>query len=263
MELPDEILLQIMGYLSTKDILSNMAPVAKRFYLISQDPNLINRIQFKSFPSRWIWNSTERRKEKYHKDFFEVFKNAQKLKTVSLYLDPPSMRNFNLFLMQLMLPSVNHVHQCLEEIYIKFNGVGTFMDLLDAGYYLSRCPKLKKITIENFCISEMKLISNGFSSFNSNSVQELHLLFDGFFKCDVGPEFLKKLLKILTTNMTNIQYLGLALNLVNSDYYFCNNHNRFDDCNSPYTDFFQKISSEKKIRIEIRNLETGSKFLYV
>ena len=43
-ELPYEIFLKIMDYLSTKDILKRMAPVSKSFYQLSRDPNVIKRI---------------------------------------------------------------------------------------------------------------------------------------------------------------------------------------------------------------------------
>ena len=61
MELPDEILLKIMGYLSNKDVLKNLAQVSKRFHELSRDPHLIKKIEFKSieFTYRWMflsWN---------------------------------------------------------------------------------------------------------------------------------------------------------------------------------------------------------------
>ena len=46
MDLPDEILLKILGYLSNIDILRKMAPVSKRFYRLSWDQNFIkNKIK--------------------------------------------------------------------------------------------------------------------------------------------------------------------------------------------------------------------------
>ena len=46
MELPDEILLKIMGQLSTLDILK-IALVSKRFYRLSHDQDLFKQIKFK------------------------------------------------------------------------------------------------------------------------------------------------------------------------------------------------------------------------
>ena len=124
MELPDEILLKIMGHLSTSDILKQIARVNKRFYRLSRDQDLIKQIKFKSLelsfhqPSSW----TEERKQKYYSDFFEVLENAQKLKMLSVYLDQTSMRKFYV---NWINPLVNQ-HQCLEEfrIYFKLSELG-------------------------------------------------------------------------------------------------------------------------------------------
>ena len=51
MELPDEILLKIMGQLSTLDILK-IALVSKRFYRLSHDQDLFKQIKFKVIISR-------------------------------------------------------------------------------------------------------------------------------------------------------------------------------------------------------------------
>ena len=118
MELPDEILLKIMGYLSNKDVLKNLAQVSKRFHELSRDPYLIKKIEFKSieFTYRWMflsWNWNDERKEKYFNDFFQVLNNIQKLKVLSLQLDQQSIgKNF---------PSGNH--QCLEEFCIQVRNV--------------------------------------------------------------------------------------------------------------------------------------------
>ena len=44
LQLPDEIMLKIMGFLSNKDVLKNLAQVSKRFHRLSKDPHLIKRI---------------------------------------------------------------------------------------------------------------------------------------------------------------------------------------------------------------------------
>ena len=44
--LPDEILLKIMEYFSTEDILKKIAPISKKFYRLSQDQNLIKKIEY-------------------------------------------------------------------------------------------------------------------------------------------------------------------------------------------------------------------------
>ena len=47
-QLPDEILLKIMGYLSNKDVLKNLAQVSKRFHRLSKDTQLITKIELKN-----------------------------------------------------------------------------------------------------------------------------------------------------------------------------------------------------------------------
>ena len=47
MELPDEIWMEIMEFLSTKDILT-MAKVSERFHRLSQDKDLITQLKFKT-----------------------------------------------------------------------------------------------------------------------------------------------------------------------------------------------------------------------
>ena len=94
--LPDEVLLEIMGYLSTKYILKNWAQVSRRFHRLSRDSELFKNIEFKSpeFTYCWMffsWSWTVERKEKFFNDFFEVLKNAQKLKFLSLQLNQQSI----------------------------------------------------------------------------------------------------------------------------------------------------------------------------
>ena len=83
--LPDEILLKIIDYFSTKDILKKIAPVSKRFYGLSQDQNLIKKIEYRtptSYSNLFSWS--EKRVEKYFRDFSKVLRNARKLKMLSL-----------------------------------------------------------------------------------------------------------------------------------------------------------------------------------
>ena len=59
-KLPNEIWLEIMSYLSTEDVLRNVAQVSKRFHKLSQDPDVIRKIEVESVQS---W--PEDKKEKY------------------------------------------------------------------------------------------------------------------------------------------------------------------------------------------------------
>ena len=147
MELPDEILLKIMGHLSTSDILKQIARVNKRFYRLSRDQDLIKQIKFKSLELSFHQTSswTEERKQKYYSDFFEVLGNAQKLKMLSVYLDQTSMRKFYV---NWINPLVNQ-HQCLEEfrIYFKLSELGaqSFTSLMaDLRQHINRVSSFSR-----------------------------------------------------------------------------------------------------------------------
>ena len=116
-ELPDEILLKIIEYLSNKDVLKNVTLISKRFQRLSKDPHIIKKIEFKSieFTFGWsflIYTWTDKRKDKFYNDFFEVLKNSQKLKFLSLELDVLSTRKFY---RNFILPC-----HCLEVLSIQF-----------------------------------------------------------------------------------------------------------------------------------------------
>ena len=77
-ELPNEIWLEIMSYLSTKDVLRNVAQVSKWFHKLSKDPHVIRKIEFD--PSKFL---PEDKEEKYCDDFLEVLKRSVKLRSLS------------------------------------------------------------------------------------------------------------------------------------------------------------------------------------
>ena len=264
MELPDEILLKIMEYLSTSDILRNIAPVSKRFYRLT--PDLIKQAEFKSIGYTSFWQKmwSEERKKKYFNDFFEVLKNAQKLKYLSLHLDYSSAKNFYENWIQ---PSVNR--QCLEEVCIQFgnvrylgNGVFSYGVFSSSEQrppwynFLDQCPKLKILKIQSYLSQPMNLLSvlTAISSFNSNCLQELHLNFYNFapkgasFLFDDSDRSLKKVLKRMTTeNLPNMEYLCLTLD--------------FEIC-PIYREICREIASEQKIKIEIRNTRDDLRYVY-
>ena len=92
-ELPNEIWLEILSYLSTYDVLKNVARVSKRFHKLSEDPYIITKIEVDSVQF-WPENKEEKygsvqsatlenpvhRAEKYCNDFLEVLKRSLKLR---------------------------------------------------------------------------------------------------------------------------------------------------------------------------------------
>ena len=257
-ELPDEILLKIMGYLSNKDVLKNVTLVSKRFHRLSKDPHIIKKIEFKSSEFSFGWSLlnytwTDERKEKFYNDFFEVLRNAQKLKFLSLELDVLSTRR------NWILPC-----HCLEELCIQFRNfhldIGRYADTVPVSYtdflgflesvvfkVLYQCSKLKILKIECEVLLPLKTIA----SFNSKSLQELHVNIN---RCDpfprVNPIDLKIFLNLMTENLPKIQYFGLTMGT-------------FSRVDFLYKKICQEISSEKKIKIEIRNSRDGTKCVTV
>ena len=268
-DLPDEILLKILEYLSTNDILGKMARVSKRFYRLSQDQNLINRLEFMGTNMLTTKDWTEERREKYYNGFFKACKNAQKLKFLSLHLEKHSLGRFRNWVQ----PSVNH--QYLEEFCVQLkknsvlfpvislgfstwervyawepHGLKTCLDFLKHGLFkvLDQCPKLKILTIEldgQFLGLDVPLILGAISSFSSKSLQELHLKFDSF---GGDPVFLRHFFKKMGKNMPKVQYFSLALEDPALD--------------PPEHCIFQEIAFENKIKIEIRSVQKGNKLIF-
>ena len=69
--LPDEVLLKILSYLSTYDVVRNVARVSKNFKKLSEDPFLIRKIELEH--SYW-----------YKYDAINVLKTSKNLKFISL-----------------------------------------------------------------------------------------------------------------------------------------------------------------------------------
>ena len=114
-ELPNETWLQIMSYLSTYDVLKNVAQVSKRFHKLSQDPHVIRKIEVNPAQS---WPKDM--EEKYCDDFLGVLKRSLKLRSLSFgfswHIDDD--KSGEMFLEA--LPSMNH--QFLHEFSLKGDG---------------------------------------------------------------------------------------------------------------------------------------------
>ena len=110
-ELPEEILMKIMGYLSTYDILRIIAPVCKKFWQISRDPFLIKSIKLRA----QLEDLTEKEEEKLCGDFSDVVRRSEKLKFLSFNFIGWDERIF-----LAIFPSING-H--LEEFWMKFDSM--------------------------------------------------------------------------------------------------------------------------------------------
>ena len=247
--LPDEIWLKIMEYLSTSDILRKMARISKRFNRISRDQNLIKQIEFKSFGLTFghrtrAW--TDERMKNFYDDFFEVLKNAQNLRFLSLHLEPSMLGGrFHRILIQL---SANYEY--LEELHIQTRDIG--LDLLqsDAEFnvFLDRCPNLKILKLENENLADpshtVPYILATIASFKSRSLKEFRLKFHRTH-CNSS---LTVFLKTLTENMPQLRSIYIAFNTGTND--------QFSTAIARQR-IFQEIISKKKLRIQIRDIRYG------
>ena len=185
-ELPNEIWLEIMSYLSTYDVLRNVAQVSKRFHKLSEDPHLIRKVEVE-FDQSW----PEDINDKYCDDFLGVLKRSLKLKSLSFgsTLDIESDKSGQMFFQA--LPSMNH--QFLQEFCLKADGDKEYhyrnvsIVLEDISHplnqnilkYLENCPDLKvlKLEFKDWC-DEYPLFScmeEGITSFKLKNLQEFHL----------------------------------------------------------------------------------------
>ena len=149
-ELPNEIWLEIISYLSTFDILRNVAQVSKRFHELSKDPHVIRKIEVDPDHS---W--PEDKREKYCDDFLGVLKRSVKLRNFffGFSYDTDNDTSGEKFLES--LPSMNH--QFLQELCLKGDGIEYFWraaafldDPLNENIfkYLEKCSDLKVLKFE-------------------------------------------------------------------------------------------------------------------
>ena len=271
-ELPYEIFLKIMAYLSTSDILKKMAPVSKSYYQLSQDPNIIKQLEFKTNYGLYGLYWSDERKEKYYDDFFKVLKNCQKLKYLSVDLDgdldqpitswkvPEYFttrpgRTPGKFFMNWIKASVNL--QYLEEFYIQFRNfeLESCIDFLQYGIF-DQCPKLKILKIRRYRIKmgcwrsddvnsdpfvNFEILDNTISKLNSKSLQNLHLYSPNTnYTKECDHQIMKNFLEMITENMPMIQNFLLY---PCSFGFFLHSTVKKKIC--------QEIEAKKKIKIEI------------
>jgi len=273
-ELPNEIWLEIMSYLSTFDLLRNVAQVSKKFHKFSEDPHVIRKIRVESVQS---W--PEDKKEKYCDDFLGVLKRSLKLRSLSFGFswDIRNDRSGGKFLEA--LPSMNH--HFLQEFCLKGDGKDSYDDaawflkmLPDSNplnenivKYLEKCPNLKILKFE------FKPEVNGtdlaldypflddvhvLSLLKLKNLQELHLIgvflgtnFGGLSLNSLDPEevFLdfeelldfKDYLDTFAQNFPRLQRLCLT----------CENDQNYQN------ETFQAFASKRNINVEIAIVKTS------
>ena len=191
-ELPNEIWLEIMSYLSTFDVLRNVAQVSKKFQKLSEDQHVIRKIEVESVE---FWPEDE--KEKYCNDFLGVLKRSMKLRSLCFGFswDIDNDTSGEKFLEA--LPSMNH--HFLQEFCLKGDGKRDFSNASgflkmgpnsnplneNIGKYLEKCSDLKVLKFEftpevneddwllDFPVLDEMLVIN---SLKLKNLQEFHLI---------------------------------------------------------------------------------------
>ena len=212
MDLPDEVLVHILSFLSNYDILRRVAPASRKFRQISQDEHLMKRIEFQfkaEVLSSYDWS--ENRKEKYCNDFLEVVKKSRNLKVLSMSLKIKSA--FSVYWWQIFDELSAIKDQCLElqEFCLTSNASGHIWiyNIFESLFrYLDKCPKMKKIKLGKIKLSSHhgSRILNILESSKLKTVEEFHVVPTGSF----DPFQIKSLLEIISKK-PNISCIFLTL----------------------------------------------------
>ena len=253
-ELPNEIWSEIISYLSTFDILSNVAQVSKRFHKLSENPHVIRRIEVDPDHS---WPEAEDKREKYCDDFLGVLKRSVKLRNFffGFSCDIDNDTSGEKFLES--LPSMNH--QFLQEFCLKGDGKDYFWKAADFLYplnenilkYLEKCYDLKvlkfefKPELQNYNKYKAKYPSlfaiwkDAIQSLKLKNLQEFHLIGVCIYMFDSNITSFKLFLDKIAENFPNLQRLCLTCE---------------DEDTNGWNEMCQAFASRKNIKLEISSV---------
>ena len=215
-DLPNEIWLKIMSYLSTFDLLRNVAQVSKKFNQLSKDPYLIRKIQLN----------------------FESWANDQVVE-YSRSIGKVLTRSRNLTFFSFEFPKRNYGKMFVWALH-----------------HLNRyCPKLKRIKLEykpcncghvdhdsiwkKLSILQETIIT---SLEQNNFIEEFEM---NGFEIDLDNLTFKKVLETLAEKFPKLQRLCLSTGLYGWRAYYL-----WDE----YAEICQSFVSAKNIKLEIRGL---------
>ena len=242
LDLPNEILLKILSYLSTRDILGNVAKVSKKFQKLTQNSTLIRKIEVNV---NWLrntgyWNMT-------HDDFLDVWKRSRGLRSFNLVFDQLDRDQINLWTkIEKVLPFLDHpvLEEFILGIYQKFTkNEQEFGDIYkNVLQYLHQCPSLKKVKFYiSYGTKPFTVISKLISGFEHKNLTELYLYAGQIL--EIEKSSFKKFLEIVVGNFPKLQHLYYGF---------------WDIPNFEYLQIAKKIASEKKVQIVIgygRNID--------
>ena len=201
-ELPDEVLLQILGYLSNFDILVKVPQVCKKFHRLCQDELLITNIEI----NVW-WNIT---KKELWKQLLEVCKRSIKLTSFSIDLGIDTNKDpqfQNVFFREIAV----FRHRFLEEFSMRAGievwGSDFFWHfrIRTLWRYLSLCPKLKILKLEFKPI--MRFLDNEYS--DDHDAEVTYPLLSSLFKESISYKL---------KNLTELHLLGFEMDMSTSDF---------------------------------------------
>ena len=216
-ELPNETWIKIMSYLSTYDVLINVAQVSKKFHQLSQDPHLIRKIHvdYESWP--------ENQKEEYRKGFLRVLKRSVNITFLSFQFGFKGKLRSLAFL--------NRWCPKLKKIKIEFKPNTICLSPNNPMENILEWKSLRNV---------QKIITSFSSGFHHSNLQELEMI---GFEIDMDTSSFKKLLQFFAENFPKLQRLCLSTEL--SEEYW--------DWDA-YAKICQDFASAKDIKLEIRGL---------
>ena len=225
-KVPNEIILRILGYLSTYDVLRNVARVSTKFHQLSKDPCLIRKLKISK---SWPRDKTR----EYSKSLLQVLKRCRNLTFLSIdfekhskgeWLGSQSSRGWLGWLMQ-KLPSMNPK---LKIIKVEFKP-----RLGSSSWRGGHCLKWKKLST----------LQNIITSFELNSaIEEFEMI---GFEIDVDGFCFENVLETFTETFPKLKRLCLTADIDDDDL------SQWD----PYAEFCQEFASERNIKLEFQRLD--------
>ena len=219
-DLPNEIWLKIMSYLSTFDLLRNVAQVSKKFNQLSKDPYLIRKIQL-NFES-WANDQVV----EYSRSIGKVLTSSRNLTFFSFEFPK---RNYGKMFVWALHHHLNRYCPKLKRIKLEYKPC-----IEDNG--LNNTPELiwKKLSILQETIITSLEQNNFIEEFEMNG-----------FKIDLDKFAFKKVLETLAEKFPKLQRLCLSTGLYGWRAYYL-----WDE----YAEICQSFVSAKNIKLEIRGL---------
>ena len=181
---PDEIYLKIFSYLSTNDILENVARVCQEFYRLSKDAQLIKEIEFEDISSimHYVKNNCSNFYPNFDLNLPNVSSNLLSIKKVVI-----QSRGLTKLTLQ---------HR--SELCREFEGLMSAV--------MKSCPKLKHLDVEvnHCCKSLFTIIAN-----NGKSIQNFRLNIKTPWSNEPKPGFDSKNLIALANNWQNLKSIEI------------------------------------------------------